>query len=246
VEADAMADAADRAGKIVACRQGGTRLSWQVRTVRDIVRSGLLADVYFMRLIGRSLYRPGVEYNPGARWFLDRSKAGGGALYDWGVYDLDILFSVFGPLEVVHTTAVTFTGVDSPELTTPFDVEEHAAAMLKLRDGKAIYWERGWASHLPEEHRWDFYGTKAGLSFVPHSNVLGLDFGLRITQYAPGQEVELPMPLLASSGPNVYEDFLLAVVGERAPAVSGRECAAMLRIIEGVYASAESAVLAAT
>jgi predicted dehydrogenase len=36
----------------------------------------------------------------------------------------------------------------------------------------------------------------------------------------------------------VYEDFLLAVDGERAPAVSGREAADMLRIIERVYAAA--------
>ena len=185
------------------------------------------------------LYRPGIEYNPGAVWFLDRSKAGGGTLYDWGVYDLDLLFGIFGPLDVAEVMALTFRGVDRPRLETPYDVEEHAAAMLKLRDGRSIFWERAWATHLPPENRWDFYGTLAGASFVPHNEVYRVDLNLRLTRYAPGPPVELPTPPLAPPGPDAYEDFLLAVAGERPPAVSGREAAAMLRIIEAVYASAE-------
>ena len=238
-EAEQMAAAADHAGKVLACRQGDTRLGRPARTVRDVVRSGVLGDVYFMRLVVRSLYRPGIEYNPGAVWFLDRSRAGGGALYDWGVYDLDLLFGIFGPLDVAEVMALTFRGVDRPHLETPYDVEEHAAAMLKLRDGRSIFWERAWATHLPPENRWDFYGTLAGASFVAHNEVYRVDMNLRLTRYAPGTPVELSTPPLAPPGPDVYEDFLLAVAGERPPAVSGREAAAMLRIIEAVYASAE-------
>jgi predicted dehydrogenase len=242
-EADAMADAAEAAGRVLACRQGDTRLSWTAQTVRNVVQSGVLGDIYFMRLIGRSLYRPGIEYNPEAKWFLDRSKAGGGALYDWGVYDLELLFSIFGSLDVAEVTAMTFTGVDTPPLETPFDVEEHATAMLKLRNGTAIFWERGWATHLPEEHNWQFYGTRAGLSFVPHSEVLLLPMDLRLTRYGPAAAVELDVPPAATQGPNVYEDFLLTVDGERAPAVSGREAADMLRIIERVYSAAGAPAL---
>jgi len=98
---------------------------------------------------------------------------------------------------------MTFTGVDTPDLDSPFDVEEHAAAMLRLRDGAVIYWERGWATHLPEEHRWEVYGTRAGLSFVPHSDVLLLDMNLTLTRYGPGQAVDLPLPPLAPPGPSV-------------------------------------------
>jgi predicted dehydrogenase len=238
-EAEQMADVAASAGKVLACRQGDTRLGRPARTVREVVRSGVLGDVYFMRLVVRTLYRPGIEYNPSATWFLDRSKAGGGALYDWGVYDLDLLFGIFGPLDVAEVMALTFRGVDSPRLETPYDVEEHAAAMLKLRDGHSIFWERAWATHLPPEMRWDFYGTQAGMSFIPHNEVYRVDMNLRLTRYAPETPVELPTPPLASAGPDVYEDFLLAVAGDGPPAVSGREAAAMLRIIEAVYASAE-------
>jgi predicted dehydrogenase len=111
--------------------------------------------------------------------------------------------------------------------------------MLKLRDGRSIFWERAWATHLPPENRWDFYGTLAGASFVAHNEVYRVDMNLRLTRYAPATPVELPTPPLAPPGPDVYEDFLLAVAGERPPAVSGREAADMLRIIEAVYASAE-------
>ena len=69
--------------------------------------------------------------------------------------------------------------------------------------------------------------------------VYRVDMNLRLTRYAPATPVELPTPPLAPPGPDVYQDFLLAVAGERPPAVSGREAADMLRIIEAVYASAE-------
>jgi predicted dehydrogenase len=242
IEADQMADAADRAGKVLACRQASTRLHHHARTVRDVIQSGTLGEIYFMRLIGRTLYRPGIEYNPSARWFLDRAKSGGGVLVDWGVYDLDLLFAAYGPLDVAEVMALTFRGVDIPDIGVPYNVEEHAVALLKLRHGPSIYWERAWATHLPREVRWDIYGTRAGLSFNPHTDQMGPDarLELALTRYAPGTPETLPDPSTAAPDVTVYEDFLLAAAGVRQPATSGREAAAMLRIIEAVYASAEA------
>jgi predicted dehydrogenase len=238
VEADTMAAAARAAGKVLACRQGDTRLAREARTVRELVHSGVLGEIYFLRLISRGLTRPGIEYNPSARWFLDRGKAGGGALYDWGVYDLEILFSVFGKLEVDTITALTFTGVERPSEAITFDVEEHAVATLTLKDGPMIFWERAWATHLPPANRWSFYGTRAGFSFSPHSAVLHIDMDPKLTRYGPGEAVQLGLPPLAPPGPDVFEDFLLAVEGKHAPACSGEEAAAMLHIIDDVYAAA--------
>jgi predicted dehydrogenase len=238
-EAESMAAAAEAAGRVLACRQGNTRLARETRLVREVVRSGVMGDIYFMRLIARGLSRPGIEYNPEAKWFLDRSKAGGGALYDWGVYDLEILFSVFGTLEVESITAVTFGSVDRPEGAYPYDVDEHAVATLTLQNGTMVFWERGWATHLPSENRWDLYGTRAGFSFAPHSAVLGIDMNPQLTRYGHEQVVPLKLPPLGERGPNVFQDFLLAVEGDRAPACSGREAAAMLRIIDDIYATAK-------
>jgi predicted dehydrogenase len=237
-EAESMVAAAEATGKVLACRQGDTRLAREVRTVREVVRSGILGEIYFMRLTARSLFRPGIEYNPEARWFLDRARAGGGVLYDWGVYDLEILCTVFGLLNIETITAITFGSVDRPEGDFPFDVEEHVAATLTLKDGPMIFWERGWATHLPPENRWDFYGTKAGFTFAPHSAVLHTEMNPQLTRYGPGEAVSLETPPMAPPGPDVFQDFLLAVEGDRAPACSGREAAAMLRIIDDVYAAA--------
>jgi predicted dehydrogenase len=236
-EAEAMAKAADAAGKVLACRQGDMRLARESRTVRALVQSRALGDIYFIRLITRSLYRPGLEYNPGAYWFLDRSRAGGGVLFDLGVYDLDLLYSVFGWLEIEDIMATTFRGVDHPALDVPFDVEEHAVAMITLRSGMRIYWEQAWATHLPPENRWDFYGTEAGFSFVPHSAVHRVDMNARLTRYGHRGAIDLTVPPLAPPGPNVYEDFLLAVEGAVAPACPGWEAAHMLRLIEAIYSA---------
>ena len=228
--------AAQQAGKVVACRVGARRLGVQCRTMRNLIEAGTLGRIYMMKLMTRALYRPGIEYNPSGRWFLDKRLAGGGALYDWGVYDLDLLFGMFGHLPIVEVEAMTFRGVDDPKLDTPFDVEEHAAAWLRLADGGTIFWERAWATHLPPENRWDFYGTNAGASFVPHVDPEKMN--LRLTRYAHRQPQDLPVIPLAEPGPNVYEDFVHACRTGSQPAVSAAEAVAMLRIIDAIYESA--------
>ena len=46
-----------------------------------------------------------------------------------------------------------------------------------------VFWERGWATHLPPENRWNLYGTEAGFSFAPHSGVVGIDMNPELTRY---------------------------------------------------------------
>ena len=94
----------------------GLRVLWQVRVNGDI---------------------NGLSYQPQSRWFLDRSKAGGGTLFDWGCYDLAVWSEIFQPVGITVDAAWTGhprRGEDVPEGVV-FDVEHQVAAQLRLHLG---------------------------------------------------------------------------------------------------------------
>ena len=85
---------------------------------------------------------PGIDYQPQSRWFLDRSKAGGGSLFDWGCYDVALWNEIIQP-EQVSVDAAWF---GYPRRGTPvpsnlvFDVEHQVTAHLRLHraDGRTV------------------------------------------------------------------------------------------------------------
>jgi predicted dehydrogenase len=169
-EAAHMVMAAKRAGKLFACCSARFRTTPVFKAVRELISSGELGKVYFIKLtgIGRG-YRPGIFYNPGAHWFLDKSKAGGGALSDWGVYDLDVLYGLLGDLPVKSVSGFSFHGVGDIELkNVKWDVEDHGAAILRCKGGLTVAWERAWVAHMKDEYRFQVYGSKAGVAFNPY------------------------------------------------------------------------------
>jgi len=69
--------------------------------------------------------RPGVEYHPTARWFLNKAIAGGGPLFDWGVYDLSFHLGVLGDRREVEFT-------ESRRLMSGLDGDEAPVISMEL------------------------------------------------------------------------------------------------------------------
>ena len=170
-EVDAILAAAARAGRMVgdcAVRFNGQPAAARVR---EILAAQELGRLNLARMINRTpRMRPGIEYQPVSRWFLDREKAGGGVLLDWAVYDLGMLFDVLRPVSVTVKSA-WIGGVegrdDPPEF--PVEVESHAAAMLELTlpDGARLplLYERANGVNGPALYELSVEGTKGGLSW---------------------------------------------------------------------------------
>jgi predicted dehydrogenase len=119
---------------------------------------------------------PGIEYQPTSRWFLDKSKAGGGILMDWGPYDFAVLNDLFQPTAVEVLGAWTrrpLTQVDPVD--TVFDVETHVGAMIRyaLQDDPpiCIQYERASCTHGEEYHHVEIEGTLGSVRWSPY------DFG---------------------------------------------------------------------
>ena len=170
-EARAMREAARKAGRHLfdcSVRFMGDPAGQELRTA---IGNGSLGSVYHVtcrHVVPRA--RSGIEYQPATRWFLDRSKSGGGALMDWGVYDLATLFEVLSPtvVDVVHAwTAQPATAADPADAV--FDVETHVGATLvAYADGGrkvVIDYERASGTHA--EHKLDMQieGTHGSVSW---------------------------------------------------------------------------------
>ncbi len=153
--------------KVSGCSCRHARLNPKFAFIKNLIDSGKLGDIYFVhhRAVGRQ-GRGGIEYNPPAKWFLNRVLAGGGPLFDWGVYDLSFHLGILGEpaLEKVDSFCVSHLDKVDPG-TDIYTVEEHGAGFLTFAGGLKYYWERANNAHAEVPNRTTIYGTKGGLSF---------------------------------------------------------------------------------
>ena len=85
-EATAMIDAGKRAGKMVTVFHN-RRHDRDYRTLRQIVREGLIGDVFHVEMFGGGYGHPGY-------WWRSNKEVSGGHFYDWGAHYLDWLLGI--------------------------------------------------------------------------------------------------------------------------------------------------------
>ena len=152
------------------CSARHSRLNPKFTLVKELISSGALGEVYHIhhQSVDRQ-NRPGIEFHPIAKWFLDKSRAGGGPLFDWGVYDLSFHLGILGDepeLERVDSVVLR-TGLDDVDPETEiYDVEEHMVVNMKLSGGITYYWERGAHAHVEVPNETRIYGTLGGIKLA--------------------------------------------------------------------------------
>lgn len=109
--------------------------------------------------------RPGVEYHPSAKWFIDKNISGGGPFIDWGVYDLAFHMGILNRRpELLNFRSYFYNGLDSISREKDFSVEEHAIAMMEF-DNLNYYYERSTNAHNYSRNETRIYSSKMGLKF---------------------------------------------------------------------------------
>ncbi|MBZ0256262.1 Gfo/Idh/MocA family oxidoreductase, partial [bacterium] len=211
-----------------------------VMKAKEIIESGDLGDIYHVSMSGVSRRnRPGLDYHASATWNLNKAKSGGGALMDWGIYDLNILFWLFPDLVVNAVDGFCFQGVDTPKVgDATFDVEEHGSALLRCSDGVNVMWERAWAAHMNRQPRIRIYGSQAGVAFDPVA--WSRDVFFEIYEDRSGKPVTIA-PDTHFDPWNVHismaSDFVGAIQKNRPPITTGDEEVKFLDIIYALYKS---------
>jgi len=228
-----------------ACRKAGVRLGITsgarvgrtgpvLQTAREIVQSGRLGRVYYARHTGlRVRGRPGVDLYQDAPWFLDSNQAGGGALFDMGCYDLDMMLFLLGSPQPLAVSGVAFRGFALPDdfAGHPYDVEEHATFLVRFPDGLGLVLERAWATNVPQGPDWKegflIFGTEAALK-GPHTLCIARE----------RQIEEQPVPIPEGTEPGPYADFAMAIREGRPPATPGEDGQKVMEMLSAALLSA--------
>lgn len=151
---------------VMDCAARHSRLQPKFNFVKDLISSGKLGNIYSIhhRSIAR-MKRPGIEYNPNAKWFGNKKISGGGPIIDWGVYDLAFHLGILNYIpELSSSMTIKINGLDEcTRDNTEFDVEEHAIVTMQFKNNLHYHWERSTNAHNDIGDDTRIYGTKAGL-----------------------------------------------------------------------------------
>jgi len=243
-EARAMCDECNKAGVKLAYQSGGTRLGAVTRAMRDYITSGKLGDVYYGRQTSfRVRGRPGLDMLAFSKWFLDSSLAGGGGLYDIGVYQIDRILYLLGDPQPATISGIAYRGM--PPLYRGrgvYDVDEHASVFVRFTNGMSFTFESAWATNMSGISEGIFiFGSKGAF----RGNTLIVDEGewekdargRRRNYRAKLVEKELKVPDIPN--PGRIGDFLNACTSDAKPICTGEDGVKIMEIMSGALLSAK-------
>ena len=153
---------------ILDCSSRHSRLQPKFQYIKEIIESGKLGHIYYIH--HNAIYResrPGIEYHPNAKWFLNKKLSGGGALIDWGVYDLSFHLGILNDkLNLKTIKSFNINGLDTQIHDNQiFNVEEHGIVLMEFDTNLIYYWERANNAHNEAPNETRIYGTRGGLKF---------------------------------------------------------------------------------
>ena len=214
----------------------------ETRAARELIQSGLLGRPYYACSAGfRRRNRPYVD-GYGTRDFVDKSQAGGGALFDMGVYHIaNILYLLDNP-GMLRVSGRTYqeTPIDTQRLAeSHYDVEEFAVGLVQLEGNITLNIVEAWAIHLDTFGGSYINGPTGGVRIKPfgvyHSTGdLDLDATANLDTFIERQR-SLKGFGNAYDGPQ--EHWIAALLG-RVPLIPTVEIALNTMLIsEGIYLS---------
>ena len=180
-EAVAMAKAEKESGKILSVGFQ-PRFDPNMQMIKKIVQSGELGEIYYIQTGGgRSRGIPNST-------FIEKSTGGIGALGDIGCYSLDMVLNAIGypkPLTVSGYTSAFFGTnplYNNPVDAKRFDVDDFAAAFIRLDGGIILDFRISWAMHADTPGDTIIFGKKGALR-IPSTDCWNGSVGGPMTIY---------------------------------------------------------------
>jgi predicted dehydrogenase len=216
--------------------------------VKRLLREHELGELYHLTFVQRAQRaRPGIEYQPRSRWFLDRTQSGGGPLMDWGPYDFAALNDVLAPVrvDVVHAWLSRPRTAADP-LDVVFDIEEHVGASLRyhLADKTIVQvmYERAACTHGEPRSVLELEGTAGAVRW--DWLMWGDDRSVSVTKDQDGQptttttQFEPTDQVTFHERPLVY--FYRQTQGQPSPALVNEQAVFNFACIQAIYACVAS------
>ena len=235
------------------------RFREDARWLKSLIDEGRMGEIYFARA--------GWQRNQGipgfGGWFTTKALSGGGPLIDLSVHVLDLTLFMMGYPKPVSVSGAAFgkfgqrgrgassAGFGAKEADDPtkkpaagtFDVEDYGAGFVRFENGAALQLEASWASQTKpgkDDYFVTLYGTEGGADLYV-ANYTATD---TITFYTEecGQPVAITPNIVNRVSPHqmAVAHIVECVKNNRPVEATGAQGLTLIRIIEGVYESAQT------
>jgi predicted dehydrogenase len=172
------------------------RVDNNMKMIKKIVDSGELGKIYYIQTGGGR--RRGIPNST----FIEDKTAGIGAMGDIGCYSLDMVLNAIGYPKPLTASGYTsnFFGTspiyNNPTDAARFDVEDFAAAFIRLEGDIVLDFRISWAMHLDTPGDTVILGTKGALR-IPSTECWNGSVGgpMKIYHDIAGKQVVTEIPL---------------------------------------------------
>ena len=150
------------------------RFKEETQFLKKAVDAGRIGDVYYAK--ARALRRrgtPQMDFPSNGilgrgHWFVEKDKAGAGALFDLGVHVLDSALWLLGYPKTTTVSGAAYDLLSQQRFPKgEFSVEDLAVGFLRLENGTAISLEASWAANNEDQWQLRLFGTKGGAKTNP-------------------------------------------------------------------------------
>jgi predicted dehydrogenase len=223
---------ADGQAILAACQQAGVilmtafpmRFSAPVLEIKNLLDAGELG-----RILACSATNQGQNPKRYRAWFVDKTLAGGGSVFDHTVHLADILRWYLGS-EVVEVYAQTNRIIHRDEL----EVETGGLLLLTFADGTFASIDCSWSRPMN-------YPTWGGLTFelMCERGVVAVDaFSQNMVSYSNNSQPASWIAWGSDADQAMIGEFLSAIAESRAPQVTGHDGYKAMEVALAAYRSA--------
>lgn len=229
-DAEKMVAAGEKSGKVF-MMAFNNRFRGDTQVLRKCIENGDLGDIYYAKT--GWLRRKGIPRF--GTWFTQMNMAGGGPLIDLGVHMLDLTLWLMGnpkPVYVMGSTYAKFGPEMARQQGKVYDVEDLAAAMIKLENGATVMLEASWHSHVEREKNYSqLVGTKGGAELDP----------LRIYTDVNGQSADVTLQYPNQAGHEMeIVHFIDCIKENKTPLAQGVHGLHVQYILDALYESSRT------
>lgn len=208
-----------------ACRKNNVKLGIAyyrhfypiIARVKQIIEAGEIGKPVLLQINAFEYFNPPKDHH--RHWFVEKDKAGGGPMFDFGCHRIELLLNILGQVKSVKgffSNAVFDIEVEDTA-TAHFTFERGANAVLNVT-----------RAGFEAADTLDIYGDKGSIH-IPVLNDAAM-----IVKTAAGQRTELHPP-----HPNVHlpmiDDFTQAVLDDQRPAIGPDIAREINRILQLIY-----------
>jgi predicted dehydrogenase len=199
----------------------------------EIVNQGGIGDIFMAT--AREAHS-----GPHSRWFYDLDLAGGGALIDLGIHDVQLL-RMFTKSEVKETSAITM------KMQTNLTVEDNAVATLRFANGALGTLEESWTTKGGYDIRIELYGKEGDIVINPTRitplqvfSATGFGYAGEKVDFTKGWTYPIPQEFYTFGYIQEIEHFVKCVTDDEKPITSGEDGLISLKTVLAMYASART------